>query len=229
MSAMPRATSTEKLVCALYTHGPCGAGTLAALIGEKDSRVVEMALRPMVPSQVDVRPGRRAVLPGRERGGLMAISLGDAQLDDIEASALDADSKNVEKWGRFSDATEPDCVLAMVREIRRLRRVIEDGADRAYVARILDNATDHDHRVAIDHVQCRICGAEPGSECVYGQLNYGGYPLPPTGVRGPVLPVTQYPGKAHTRRLLAGIHFQMTSPAEEAVRLENYEDAGAEG
>ncbi len=52
---MPRSTTTEKLVCALYTHGPCGAGTLAALIDEKDSRVVESALRPMVPAQVATR------------------------------------------------------------------------------------------------------------------------------------------------------------------------------
>jgi hypothetical protein len=44
---MPRATTQDRVVCALYCHGPCSATTLAGLVGEEDAATIVRALGAM--------------------------------------------------------------------------------------------------------------------------------------------------------------------------------------
>jgi hypothetical protein len=141
-------------------------------------------------------------------------------LDKIETIAKEASDGTDESWSRFSDATQPADVLGLIDECRRLHGVIDKMGSSAYLERLFSNATDHDHMLAIEHVRCGICGAEPGVDCTYGlyRVQWGPAPLEPAA---------QYPGKAHTRRLLAAIHLQITSPEVEHVRLEAPEEPHA--
>jgi len=61
VSAMPASTLAERMIRALYCHGPCSAGTLAGLVGEDDAGSVARALQPMIGSKVSTKT---VALPG---------------------------------------------------------------------------------------------------------------------------------------------------------------------
>jgi hypothetical protein len=61
--AMPKHTLTERAICALYTHGPCGVAAIAAALGEDDAAAVARILGPLVGTRVMTKSVRLAGQP----------------------------------------------------------------------------------------------------------------------------------------------------------------------
>jgi hypothetical protein len=55
VGAMSRLTAQDRAICALYCYGPCGPGTLAAVLGEDDADAVMNAIRPLLGTKVLTR------------------------------------------------------------------------------------------------------------------------------------------------------------------------------